>query len=323
MYPITTNRRMEKGDKIYVAGHTGMVGSAIMRRLQAEGFTNLVYRTSAELDLRRQADVQAFFEAERPQVVVLAAAKVGGILANDTYRADFLYDNLMVEANVIQACHAVEVKKLLFLASSCMYPKLAPQPLKEEYLLTGALEPTNEPYAVAKLAGLKLAETFRHQYGLNAISVIPTNLYGPNDHYDVSHSHVLPALLRKFHEAKQAGAASVSVWGTGTPRREFLHVDDLAEACVFLLQTYNSGAPLNIGTGEDISIRELAEIIQQVVGFEGELVFDATKPDGTPRKLLDVSKIHALGWKAKTGLREGITHVYRQLTQANFSAFAE
>lgn len=312
---------MEKQHKIYVAGHTGMVGSAIVRRLQADGFSNLVYRTSAELDIRNQAAVQAFFEAERPDVVVLAAAKVGGIYANDMYRADFLYDNLMMEANVIHACHQFEVQKLLFMGSSCMYPKLAPQPLKEEYLLTGALEPTNEPYAVAKLAGLKLAESFRHQHGLNAISMIPTNLYGPNDHYDLANSHVLPALLRKFHEAKINGASAVAVWGTGTPRREFLHVDDMAEACVFLLQRYNGAEPLNIGLGEDISIKELAELVQETVGFEGELVFDGTKPDGTPRKLLDVSKIEALGWKAKIGLREGIAATYTQLQQQSFSAF--
>lgn len=312
---------MEKQHKIYVAGHTGMVGSAIVRRLQADGFSNLVYRTSAELDIRNQAAVQAFFGAERPDGVVLAAAKVGGIHANDTYRAEFLYDNLMMEANIIQACHQFEVQKLLFMGSSCMYPKLAPQPLKEEYLLTGALEPTNEPYAVAKLAGLKLAESFRHQYGLNAISVIPTNLYGPNDHYDLTNAHVLPALLRKFHEAKMTGVTTVTIWGTGTPRREFLHVDDLAEACVFLLQHYNEAEPLNIGLGEDISIKELAELVQETVGFEGELVFDGTKPDGTPRKLLDVSKIAALGWKAKIGLREGITATYAQLQQQPFSAF--
>lgn len=312
---------MEKHHKIYVAGHTGMVGSALVRRLLADGFTDLVYRTSSELDLRNQAAVHVFFGAEQPHAVLLAAAKVGGIHANDTYRADFLYDNLMMQANIIQACHTFGVARLLFLGSSCMYPKLAPQPLREEYLLTGALEPTNEPYAVAKLAGLKLAETFGHQHGLNAVSVIPTNLYGPNDRYDLANSHVLPALIRKFHEAKTTGAASVSVWGTGTPRREFLHVDDLARACVFLLRHYDGAGPLNIGVGEDISIRGLAELIREIVGYQGELVFDATKPDGTPRKLLDVSKMEALGWKAQIGLREGIEATYGHLRQTRFQAF--
>lgn len=312
---------MEKQHKIYVAGHRGMVGSAIVRHLQAEGFSNIVYRTSAELDLRNQAEVNAFFEAEQPDFVVLAAAKVGGIQANNTYRADFLYDNLMMEANVIKACHEFGVRKMLFLGSSCIYPKLAPQPLKEEYLLTGPLEPTNEPYAVAKIAGIKLAETFRQQYGLNFISVMPTNLYGPNDNYDLNNSHVLPALIRKVHEAKLNGAPSVMVWGTGTPRREFLHVDDLAEACVYLLKTYDGEQWLNIGVGEDVSIRELVELVKEVISYEGELVFDTSKPDGTPRKLMDVSKINALGWKAKIGLREGIASVYRQLQEDNFSAF--
>ena len=312
---------MDKALKIYVAGHRGMVGSAIVRRLQQEGYTNIVVRTSAELDLRNQAAVNDFFAAEKPDRVVLAAAKVGGIHANNTYRADFLYDNLMLEANVFKACYDYGVQKLLFLGSSCIYPKMAPQPLKEEYMLTGPLEPTNEPYAIAKIAGIKLAENYRRQYGMNFISAMPTNLYGPNDNYDLQNSHVLPALIRKFHEAKTSHAPSVTVWGTGTPLREFLHVDDLAEACVFLLREYNGADWLNIGVGEDISIRELAELVKEIVGFEGELIFDTSKPDGTPRKLMDVSKINALGWKAKIGLREGIASVYRELEAEGFVAF--
>lgn len=314
---------MEKHQKIYVAGHRGMVGSAVVRKLEREGFTNLVYRTSAELDLRVQAAVDAFFAAEKPEFVILAAAKVGGIQANNTYRADFLYDNLIMEANVIKACHAYGTEKLLFLGSSCIYPKMSPQPIREEYLLSGQLEPTNEPYAIAKIAGIKLAETFRDQYGCRFISAMPTNLYGPNDNYDLDNSHVLPALIRKFHEAKERGAASVTVWGTGTPRREFLHVDDLAEACHFLMQEYEGGSWLNVGTGEDVTIRELAETIRGLVGFTGELVFDTSKPDGTPRKLLDVSKINGLGWKAKIGLKEGVADVYRQLAGQGFAAFRE
>jgi len=312
---------MEKHHKIYIAGHRGMVGSAIVRKLEKEGFSNLIYRTSAELDLKNQADVRAFFASEKPDFVILAAAKVGGIQANNIYRADFLYDNLMMEGNVIQACHEFGVQKLLFLGSSCIYPKMSPQPIKEEYLLTGLLEPTNEPYAIAKIAGIKLAETFRSQYGSNFISAMPTNLYGPNDNYDLNNSHVLPALIRKFHEAKVNGSPSVTVWGTGSPRREFLHVDDLAEACYFLMQNYNEAAWLNVGVGEDISIKELAETVKEIVGFEGELVFDTSKPDGTPRKLLDVSKINDLGWKAKISLKQGISAVYTQLQKDNLSAF--
>jgi len=312
---------MEKHHKIYIAGHRGMVGSANVRKLEKEGFSNLIYRTSAELDLKNQADVRAFFASEKPDFVILAAAKVGGIQANNIYRADFLYDNLMMEGNVIQACHEFGVQKLLFLGSSCIYPKMSPQPIKEEYLLTGLLEPTNEPYAIAKIAGIKLAETFRSQYGSNFISAMPTNLYGPNDNYDLNNSHVLPALIRKFHEAKVNGSPSVTVWGTGSPRREFLHVDDLAEACYFLMQNYNEAAWLNVGVGEDISIKELAETVKEIVGFEGELVFDTSKPDGTPRKLLDVSKINDLGWKAKISLKQGISAVYTQLQKDNLSAF--
>lgn len=312
---------MEKHQKIYIAGHRGMVGSAIVRKLEKEGFTNLVYRASAELDLRNQAAVNAFFEKEKPDIVILAAAKVGGIQANNVYRAEFLYDNIMMEANAIKACHEFGVQKMLFLGSSCIYPKMSPQPIKEEYLLTGLLEPTNEPYAIAKIAGIKLAETFRSQYGCNFISAMPTNLYGPNDNYDLNNSHVLPALIRKFHEAKINSDKTVTIWGTGSPRREFLHVDDLAEACYFLLQNYNGTDWLNVGVGQDISIKELAEMVKEITGFEGELVFDTSKPDGTPRKLLDVSKINALGWEAKIGLREGITSVYNDLFVQDFAAF--
>ncbi len=312
---------MEKHHRIYVAGHRGMVGSALVRHLKSQGFANIIHRTSSELDLRNQASVDAFFRDEKPDFVFLAAAKVGGIWANNTYRADFLYDNLMMEANVIKASHSYGVQKMLFLGSSCIYPKMCPQPIKEEYLLTGPLEPTNEPYAIAKIAGIKLAETFRHQYGCRFISAMPTNLYGPNDNYDLNNSHVLPALIRKFHEAKVNAAAEVTVWGTGTPRREFLHVDDLAQACVFLMQHYDVPEWINVGTGEDVTIRELAETVKEVVGFEGDLVFDTSKPDGTPRKLLDVSKINALGWKAEISLREGIQGVYRQLAETDFQAF--
>jgi GDP-L-fucose synthase len=312
---------MEKHHKVYVAGHRGMVGSALVRNLEAKGFSDIIFRNSSQLDLRNQASVEAFFREEKPDFVFLAAAKVGGILANNTYRADFLYDNLMMEANIIKACHTYSVEKLLFLGSSCIYPKMCPQPIKEEYLLTGPLEPTNEPYAIAKIAGIKLAETFRHQYGCRFISAMPTNLYGPNDNYDLNNSHVLPALIRKFHEAKVNGAREVTVWGTGIPQREFLHVDDLAEACVFLMQHYDASEWINVGTGEDITIRELAETVKAVVGFEGDLVFDTSKPDGTPRKLLDVSKINTLGWKAEISLREGIRDVYRQLAESDFRAF--
>jgi GDP-L-fucose synthase len=301
---------MDKSSKIYVAGHNGMVGSAIVRRLKKDGFENILTRSSRELDLRRQDEVEQFFYRERPDYVFLAAAKVGGILANNTYRGEFLYDNLMIEANVIEASRKYGVKKLLFLGSSCIYPKLAPQPLKEEYLLTGPLEPTNEPYAIAKIAGIKLCDAYRSQYGCNFISVMPTNLYGPNDNYDLKTSHVLPALLRKFHEAKIKGEKEVVMWGTGSPLREFLHVDDLADACLFLMENYDEPGLVNIGTGKDISIKDLALLIKKIVGFEGEIVHDLSKPDGTPRKLLDVSKLNKLGWKAKIGLEEGIRRVY-------------
>lgn len=302
---------MLPNSKIYVAGHRGLVGSAIVRRLRKGGYDNLLLRSSKELDLREQAPVRDFFGHERPEFVFLAAAKVGGILANDTYPAQFLQHNLLIQANVIDAAYRAGAKKLLFLGSSCIYPKLAPQPLKEESLLTGPLEPTNEWYAVAKIAGIKLVEAYRREYGFNAISAMPTNLYGPGDNFDLHNSHVLPALLRKMHEAKRDGTPEVVVWGTGRPRREFLHVDDLASASVFLMQHYDGYELLNIGVGEDISIRDLALLIKEVVGYEGALVFDATKPDGTPRKLLDVSKLQALGWRAKAGLREGIESTYR------------
>jgi GDP-L-fucose synthase len=301
---------MEKSDKIYVAGHRGMVGSALCRTLQAQGFSNIITRTSAELDLRNQAAVQAFFATEQPHHVFLAAAKVGGIHANDTFRAEFLYDNLAIAANVIHAAHSFGVQKLMFLGSSCIYPKLAPQPLKEEYLLTAALEQTNEPYAIAKIAGLKLCEAYHDQYGSNFISVMPTNLYGYGDNYDLKNSHVLPALIRKFHEAKVNGTPNVMLWGSGSPKREFLFADDLAEACVHLMQTYASREIVNIGTGEDLSIRELAELIRGIVGFEGEIIWDAAMPDGTPRKLLDVSRIHSLGWKHRISLEDGIRLAY-------------
>lgn len=309
---------MNKSDKIYIAGHRGMVGSSIVRKLEQEGFANLVYRTSSELDLRNQAEVNAFFELEKPNYVFLAAAKVGGIQANNIYRADFLYDNLMIEANIIHAAYVHQVEKLLFLGSSCIYPKMAPQPLKEEYLLTDTLEYTNEPYAIAKIAGIKMCENYRKQYGCNFISAMPTNLYGPNDNYDLNNSHVLPALLRKFHTAKLNGLDSVEVWGSGSPKREFLHVDDLAEACYVLMQEYDGEEWFNIGTGEDISIKDLANTIKEVVGFEGQLKFDATKPDGTPRKLMDVSKLHAVGWKHKIELKQGITSVYNEVKEMNF-----
>lgn len=299
--------------KIYVAGHRGMVGSAIMRRLRAAGYENLLFRKSNELDLRNQEAVNDFFIKEKPEFVILAAAKVGGIYANNTFRAEFLYDNLMMEANVIHASYKVGVQKLLFLGSSCIYPKMAPQPLNESMLLTGELESTNEPYAIAKIAGVKLCDAYRSQYGCNFISVMPTNLYGPNDNYDLNNSHVLPALIRKFHEAKKNGQKEIVMWGTGSPLREFLHADDLADACYFLMQNYNEPGLVNIGVGEDIAIKDLALMIKEIVGFEGEIVHDLTKPDGTPRKLMDVSKLHNLGWKAKIGLQEGITSVYENL----------
>ena len=311
---------MEKSSKIYIAGHRGMVGSAILRELKKRGYYNFVYATSYELDLRNQAQVNSFFEKETPDYVVLAAAKVGGIVANNTYRADFIYENLMIEANVIQAAHVNKVTKLLFLGSSCIYPKLAPQPLKEEYLLTGELEPTNEPYAIAKIAGIKLCESYRDQYGDNFISVMPTNLYGPNDNYDLKNSHVLPALLRKFHTAKVENTPSVEIWGSGSPKREFLHVNDLAEACVFLLEDYEGTDWLNIGTGTDVSIKDLALLVKKVVGYDGELKFDPSKPDGTPRKLINVDKIHALGWKHKIDLEDGIKKVYEEVKNMKFAS---
>ena len=302
---------MEKNAKIYVAGHRGMVGSAIFRKLKAEGYTNLVIRNSQELDLRNQQAVADFFAAEKPDYVFLAAAKVGGIVANNTYRADFLYENLAIQNNVIHQAYLQGAKKLLFLGSSCIYPKLAPQPLKEDYLLTGLLEPTNEPYAIAKIAGIKLCDAYRDQYGCNFISVMPTNLYCYNDNYHPENSHVLPALIRKFHEAKTSGAANVTVWGTGSPLREFLFADDLADACYFLMQEYNEAGLVNIGTGHDLSIKDLALLIKEVVGFTGDLVFDTSKPDGTPRKLLDVSKLHTLGWKHRIALQEGLALAYQ------------
>lgn len=302
---------LNKNDKIYVAGHRGMVGSAIIRKLQAEGYHNIVTRSSRELDLRNQQGVKDFFAKEKPDYVFLAAAKVGGILANNNYRADFLYDNLMIQSNVIHAAYKENVNKLLFLGSSCIYPKLAPQPLKESYLLTGLLEPTNEPYAIAKIAGIKMCDAYRDQYGSHFISVMPTNLYGPNDNYDLNSSHVLPALIRKFHEAKIKGLNKVVLWGSGTPRREFIHVDDLADACYFLMQQYDEPGFINIGVGEDITIKELALMIKDIVGYEGRIEHDLTKPDGTPRKWMDISKLQSLGWKARIGLKDGISEVYR------------
>ncbi|MDI6716131.1 MAG: GDP-L-fucose synthase [Actinomycetota bacterium] len=302
---------MRSNSKIYVAGHRGLVGSAIVRKLEAEGYTNLILRTSSELDLTDGPAVKAFFEAEKPEYVFLAAAKVGGIWANSHYPADFIYNNLAIQVNVIHNAYLYGVKKLLFLGSSCIYPKYAPQPMKEEYLLTGSLEPTNEPYAVAKIAGIKMCQAYNRQYGTNFISVMPTNLYGPNDNFDLENSHVLPALIRKFHEAKVKGLPSVSVWGTGSPRREFLYVDDLADACLFLMKHYDDSELINIGVGEDLTIKELALLIKEIVGFEGKIEFDASKPDGMARKLLDVSKINSLGWKAKVDLRQGIEATYR------------
>jgi GDP-L-fucose synthase len=304
---------MKKDAKIYVAGHRGMVGSAILRGLQKQGYDDLVFRKSAELDLRDQAKVQDFFKKERPEYVFLAAAKVGGILANNIYRADFLYENLMIQSNVIHAAYVSGVKKLMFLGSSCIYPKLAPQPMKEEYLLTGLLEQTNEPYAIAKIAGIKMCDAYRAQYGCNFISVMPTNLYGPNDNYDLQNSHVLPALIRKFLTAKKNKDESVVLWGTGAPLREFLHADDLADACLFLMQNFNEEGLVNIGTGVDLSIYDLAKMVQKTVGFNGEIVLDSTKPDGTPRKLMDVSKLHNLGWKHKIALEEGIKMVVEEV----------
>ena len=304
---------MEKNAKIFVAGHNGMVGSAVWRALQADGFSNLIGRRSAELDLRNQADVEAFFQAEKPEYVVLAAAKVGGILANNIYRAEFLYDNLAIQNNIIHSAYKSSVKKLLFLGSSCIYPKLAPQPLKEEYLLSGLLEPTNEPYAIAKIAGIKMCESYRRQYGCNFIAAMPTNLYGPNDNYDLNNSHVLPALIRKMHEAKVQKKSEVEIWGTGSPLREFLHVDDLAAACLFLLKEYNEELFVNVGFGSDISIKDLAFLVKNIVGFEGELRFNTDKPDGTPKKLMDSGRINAMGWKPKISLEQGIASTYAEV----------
>lgn len=302
---------MELTDKIFVAGHNGLVGSAIVRALKTAGYNNLVLRRSKELDLRNQAATREFFKTEKPKYVFLAAAKVGGIVANNTYRADFIYDNLMIVTNVVKAAYDHQTEKLLFLGSSCIYPKLAPQPLKEESLLTGPLEFTNEPYAIAKIAGIKLCESYYDQYGANFISAMPTNLYGLNDNYHPENSHVLPALIRKFHEARENGRNQVVIWGSGNPRREFLFADDLAEACLFLMNNYNGREFVNIGVGDDITIRELAELIAEVIGFDGELKFDTSKPDGTPRKLMDVSKMHAMGWKHKTSLKDGIKIAYQ------------
>ena len=306
---------MELNSKVYIAGHRGMVGGAIFRHLSGKGFTNIITRTSSELDLRNQAAVNDFFVAEKPEYVFLAAAKVGGIYANNTFRADFLYENLMIEANIIHAAANNAVTKLMFLGSSCIYPKMAPQPLKEDYLLTGTLEPTNEPYAIAKIAGIKMCEAYRRQYSCNFISVMPTNLYGFGDNYDLNNSHVLPALIRKMHEAKVSNAEEVLVWGTGTPKREFLFADDLAEACIFLMENYNEEQLVNIGTGEDLSIADLATMIKDIVGFKGKLVFDSTKPDGTPRKLMDVTKLHNLGWKHNIELSEGIKIAYKDFLE--------
>lgn len=309
---------MNKQEKIYIAGHRGMVGSAILRNLEAAGYTNFVLRTSSELDLRNQQAVADFFAQEKPDYVFLAAAKVGGIIANNTFRADFIYENMMIQSNVIHQAYVHQVKKLLFLGSSCIYPKMAPQPLKEDYLLTGLLEPTNEPYAIAKIAGIKMCDAYRSQYGCNFISVMPTNLYGPNDNYDLNNSHVLPALLRKFITAKNSGAPTVNMWGTGSPKREFLHADDLAAACVYLMNTYDAEGLVNIGVGEDVSILELAQLVQKIVGYKGTIQTDPSKPDGTPRKLMDVAKLTALGWKAQISLEEGIQRVYDEIKDNNW-----
>ena len=306
---------MNKEGKVYVAGHRGMVGSALVRKLKAEGFNHIITRTSAELNLTNQLAVADFFASEKPDYVILAAAKVGGILANNTYRGQFIYENMMIQNNVIHQSYVNGVKKLLFLGSSCIYPKMAPQPLKEDYLLTGTLEATNEPYAIAKIAGIKMCEAYRSQYGCNFISAMPTNLYGPNDNYDLNNSHVLPALIRKFHTAKVNGASTVEIWGSGTPRREFLHVDDLADACYYLLQNYDGEQLVNVGSGVDVTILELANLVKDIVGFKGDIKMDATKPDGTPRKLMDVSKLEKVGWKYKISLQEGITSVYQEVLE--------
>ncbi len=304
---------MNKTSKIYVAGHRGMVGSAIVRELKSKGFNNFLLRSSAELDLRDSSKVAEFFETEGPDYVFLAAAKVGGIVANNNQRADFIYDNIMIQSNVIHESYRSGVKKLMFLGSSCIYPKLAPQPLKEEYLMTGLLEPTNEPYAIAKIAGIKMCDAYRAQYGCNFISVMPTNLYGPHDNYDLNNSHVLPAMLRKFIHAKKNKLPEVVIWGTGTPLREFLHADDLANACVYLMETYDEAGVINIGVGKDISILDLAHLVKEVVGYDGEIVLDRSKPDGTPRKLMDVSKLNALGWCANISLADGLRSVYNEV----------
>lgn len=310
---------MNSSSKIYIAGHRGMVGSAIVRNLRSKGYSNLILKSSSELDLRDQAAVNTFFEKERPGYVFLAAAKVGGIVANNIYRGEFIYENLMIQSNVMHAAWKNKVQKLLFLGSSCIYPKMCPQPIKEEYLLSGYLEPTNEPYAIAKIAGLKMAESYRRQYGVDMISAMPTNLYGPNDNYDLHNSHVLPALIRKFYEAKRNDAPEVEIWGTGSPRREFLHVDDLADACVFLMNNYSGEQHVNVGTGDDLSIKELAELVKDLSGYTGKLVFNTSKPDGTPRKLLDVSKLHALGWKHRIPLTQGIQGIIDQLSAKGWS----
>jgi GDP-L-fucose synthase len=310
---------MQPDSKIFIAGHRGMVGSAIVRNLHKRGFNNLILKTSSELDLRNQSAVEAFFSQHRPDYVFLSAAKVGGIVANNIYRGEFIYENLMIQNNVIHHAYKYGVKKLLFLGSSCIYPKMCPQPIKEEYLLTGFLESTNEPYAIAKIAGLKMCESYRKQYGVDMISAMPTNLYGPNDNYDLNNSHVLPALIRKFHDAKMKNLPSVEIWGTGSPKREFLHVDDLADACVFLMENYSEEQHVNVGTGVDVSIRELAEMVKELVGFNGQLLFNTDKPDGTPRKLLDVSKIQGLGWKHKLELKEGIRSVLSDLEKTNWN----
>jgi len=309
---------MNKTDKIYIAGHRGMVGSAIERLLKKEGYTNLITRTSKELDLRNQQAVNDFFAKEKPAYVFMSAAKVGGILANNIYRAEFIYDNLMIELNVVHAAHQHQVKKMLFLGSSCIYPKMAPQPIKEEYLLTGVLEETNEPYAIAKIAGIKLCESYRRQYGANFISVMPTNLYGPNDNYDPQSSHLFASFIRKFTLAKRNGDKVIEIWGDGSPKREFLHVDDMADACYFLMQNYDGDEIFNIGTGTDVSVLELANLMKEITGFDGEFKFDATKPNGTPRKLLDVSKLESVGWKSKISLKEGIQLIFDEVKDREF-----
>lgn len=310
---------MDKNAKIYIAGHRGMVGSSILRALHKKGYTNFILKTSTELDLRNQQAVADFFSTEKPEYVFLAAAKVGGIIANNTYKAEFIYENMMIQNNVIHQSYLNGIKKLLFLGSSCIYPKLAPQPLKEEYLLTGLLEPTNEPYAIAKISGIKMCDAYRAQYGCNFISVMPTNLYGPNDNYDLNNSHVLPALLRKFITAKRNGEKSITIWGTGNPLREFLYADDLADACLYLMDNYNDEGFVNIGVGKDISILDLAKLIKQIVEFEGEIFTDCSKPDGTPRKLMDVSKLTNLGWQANISLEEGIKKVYEEIKDQNWT----